>query len=735
MTGRSKRPRPTWTRLCLLGALVGAWLPARVGRAAEYEIFIDIDDEEDLYDLQVTGQIEDETFETLVELLRRGVDLNDADREGLYALPNLSYEDVDAILAYRADVGWISDPANLVLAGVISKRKLAAIAAFLVVTEPGRKLAATNGFVRLQSAYAIPDPVAPSAALQARVSTARYLTLGAAVVHTRLRVDDVRWDPARQALSAEPPSSRVHIPKAFAQWDTDDWGVIVGSYRIGFGQRLTFDNTGRFSPNGFFLDDAVLRSTDMTRACRESAGELDESPCAGDAGDIYISPDFRWRAGLRGVAAGFRHAKVPVGWMQGYAWASFQNRDIYQYELVDAAACEDPRNDDDPRCSAPDVFRREGDLGSLEPTSRHSFQTLPNMYDEALGGANLTWFHDRRTHLGVTGYGAATRWRVEDADLDFQEWSSTPFGGPYGAIGADAAWGRRWADLFVEVARSFDGMPESDLGPGGGGFAGIVRHTASWRTHELEFAGRYYDAGFANPYARPISAPDEFEGNRARDEAGVRVRYNGTIADRLSLRTLADVWAQPRERQPKLRSYIRADVRALDWFTPGFWFDYQNRDLRSFSREGTCYEVSVEFDEDGEPIPCAGERIQFTPRLTFDPHRRVRITAQYRHAFLDDPNYDDRFRQDSGATLILNTNPWRSLRFRLRSTWRFEDIDDNTRLEHSWWSYLEGSYRFAGWLTTRLRYDLRMWLDERTSTQTRTPSPEHWIRLQLEARF
>lgn len=728
--------RPSLARV-LAGCLAAAVLAVPgAARAAEYELFIDIDDEEDLYDLQVTGQIEDETFETLVEILRRGVDLNTASRAELYALPNLTYDDVDAILAYRADVGFINDPASLVLAGVVSERKVAAIAAFLVIREPGRELAATNGLVRAQIAYAPSDTLAPPAVVQARLSTARHLTLGGALFHTRLRVGDVRWDPAREALSAEPIRSRVHAPKFFAQWDTDDWGVIAGTYRIGFGQRLTFDNSGRFTPNGFFFDDAVFRSTNLTRECRLSAGELDTSPCTGAAGDVYVTPDFRWRTGLRGVAAGFRHAELPKGWMQGYAWASYQNQSIYQYELSDAAACADPRNDDDPRCSAPDVFDR-GDRAiadPLAPQARHSFQTLPEMYDEALGGANLSWFASRRAHVGITGYGAAPVWRVGGADLDFQEWSATPFGGPFGAIGADAAWGRKWSDVFVEVARSFDSMPQSELGPGGGGFAGLVRHTSTWDTHEIEVAARYYDAAYANPYARPIAAPDEFEGNRARDEAGARVRYNGLIADRVSFRALADVWAQPRERQPKLRGYLRADVQTVEWLTPGFWFDYQNRDLRNFARTN-CYEVSVEFDENGEPIPCGGERMQFTPRVTLAPHRRVQITAQYRHGLVDDPAYDGRFRQDAAATLIVNTNPWRSLRLRLRSRYRFEDISDNTRLEQNLWSYLEASYRFAGWFSTRLRYDLVVWLDDRTATQTRSPSPEHWLRLTLEARF
>ena len=110
----------------------------------------------------------------------------------------------------------------------------------------------------------------------------------------------------------------------------------------------------------------------------------------------------------------------------------------------------------------------------------------------------------------MTGYGAAPRWLVQDASLDFQEWSPFPYGGPFGAVGIDASWGHRWADLFAEVSRSVDSQGDRV----GGGWAGILRHTATFDNHELEVSGRYYDSEFENPFARPIAAIDQNEGLR-----------------------------------------------------------------------------------------------------------------------------------------------------------------------------------------------------------------------------
>ena len=115
-----------------------------------------------------------------------------------------------------------------------------------------------------------------------------------------------------------------------------------------------------------------------------------------------------------------------------------------------------------------------------------------------------------------------------------------------------------------------------------------MRHTATWDVHEIEVSGRFYDKEFENPFARPIAAADQSGGLRASNEAGGRVRYNAYLAKRVSLRTLFDMWSDVREVKPQLRTYFRMDVDATRWFTPGFWFDVQDRDLRT--REfGECY--------------------------------------------------------------------------------------------------------------------------------------------------
>src|SRR5688572_7728874 len=161
----------------------------RFARATPYETFIDVSDQADLDDLLAAGDITVDTYEELIELLGSGVDLNTADRAQLYALPNLTYDDVDAILAFRAaNNGVIRDPAALVGAGALSNDKLLAISAFLTLSDAADKFG-VSGWVRVMTRFApVDEDVAPPFALRGRFAKGRHLQAGFAAVMTRLQI-------------------------------------------------------------------------------------------------------------------------------------------------------------------------------------------------------------------------------------------------------------------------------------------------------------------------------------------------------------------------------------------------------------------------------------------------------------------------------------------------------------------------------------------------------------------
>lgn len=713
------------TLLCGIPAIAGL---ATTARANQYEVFIDVDNEEDLYDLQVAQTIESSTFEVLVELMQRGVDLNSASRKTLYTLPNLSYLEVDAILGYRDEVGRISDPALLVSQGILSEEKLRAIAAFLVVGLDERGNLPISGKVKLQTRYSTEDTGVPASAIRLRAQGPNNLSMGLIAFNTRLQIGDVRYDPSRQALTAEAPTNTVRLPKLFLQWKGEKFSAIAGTYRTGFGQRLTFDNTNQTDPDGFYGDSEVFRSPDLTRDCKESTGELSTAPCPASEGYTYVTPDYKSRDGLLGVAASMHEIPLGKGKLEAHAFLSYQPRSIYQYELYRPDICDDP-NSDDPSCSAPDIFRTRAN--PLEPTSEFSFQTISNVYAEKLAGANVNYAFDRRAHVGVTGYGSQVDWLVNGIELDFQEWSSLPYGGSFGAVGVDVANGFGNTDVFAEITRSFDGMP------GGGGIGGIVRTATGWGKNELATSLRYYDKDFANPHARPIAASDEFEGLRARDEVGGRVQYTGKFDKRFRVRSKLDFWYSPSEEVKKLLLFARGDMEVNDHIAVGLWSQYQDKDLSRNGRD-ECY-VGDDTDEIGPdgPLGCAGQQVQFTGRLRYTMNKKAWIDLQYQHRFQDDNNarFDEKYRQDFNIVAIATLKPTKDLRVRARTRYRFEDYTDNTYREQSSWSYLEMTYRLRQKDQLRLRYDFIKRLDDRDATMTRQPNPENWLRVEYEAHF
>ncbi len=124
-------------------AVLGVCTGDNLAGAVEYEARIDVTNEEDLYELEVTDQITPDTLTALLELMHDGVDLDAADCQRLYALPGLTWADVEGIVAYRHEHGHVTAQ-HLLVAGLIDEEQLVEIRPFLVshAAGEGRTLAA-----------------------------------------------------------------------------------------------------------------------------------------------------------------------------------------------------------------------------------------------------------------------------------------------------------------------------------------------------------------------------------------------------------------------------------------------------------------------------------------------------------------------------------------------------------------------------------------------------------------
>ena len=677
-------------------ALWVALLVSRPAGAIPYEVFIEVDTEDDLYDLLATQQISERSFDALLFLFQTRVDLNSADREALYQLPNLEYADVDRLLAYRQAEGPIVSLDALVSAAVLPARLVHSMAAFVIVDRRDGAEAPPTGFVRLQARWSGRyDRLPPPAALQARVRAASHLDSGAVLTITRNTLGRARWDAGRDGLSVRAEKPRLVLPKAYVEWDTPTWELVAGTYRIGFGQRLTFDVTAQVTPNGAYGDYELRRANDLTLRCKRSAGELEQSPCPASPAH-RVTPDFAWTNRLLGAAVGLERAPVGPGWLQTYVWASAQPHRVQSRDVVVRSRCPDPSLDE-PSCAAPRVFVRGGPSGLQ---SAASYASVSMAAVEPLAGLNVGYFWHARANLMITAYGATTRWLIRGPALDYQEIARKPFGGPFGAVGLSGAYGAGRHDLFVEVARSFDRQTG-----GGGGVGFIARSVTRLRDGELELSLRAYGPAFANPYARPVSAPDELDGLRARDETGVRARFVQRPHARLALRSLVDVWRRFQTSGVGVLGFLRADAELGTAWLVSVWAEYRS----------------------------AGKRMLAATRVAFDSGREWTVAVQLQHrTHRDGPSPGQR---DFAAIFGLSGRPVALFGLRVRFRYDLEDAFDNHRLPHTAWLYVESSFRVRRRDDINVRYDFRAFLDERESTAARLPSPEHWLWLEYVVRY
>ncbi|AKI99893.1 hypothetical protein ATI61_104685 [Archangium gephyra] len=685
-------------------ALLTTWLLLAVtgARAEPYDAELSISGEADLRALYEDGVLGEEEFETLRELLRTGVDVRTASREALYALPGLTWAQVDALLAYRARGAGAFEPEALVEAGVLTEAQLQRVRPFLA-----REAGATrtvSGRLRLLTAYGAADTLVPPVLLHAQAEGPLGLKGGAVVSLSRRRLEAVRYEPRRRSLVAELPGVAPRLPKLHLRWEGEHASVLVGTYRLGFGQRLTLDTTGRPAPDGFVPDDGFQPPGSPERRCMLTG----PGACPVEEPPGRVTPDFGWTEGFRGVAGTVR------GQVEGVALAftgfgSHQSRDLSPYELLDTRTRK-----------TPDVLAVLP--GKQVPgTVRFVSRTLPDVFHELAGGGHVSVGFSPRARVGLTGWGAWPLWAAEGMGLELQPGSRFPAGGGYGAVGADATWGTGPVDLFFEAARSVSGV--------GGGFGAVQRTVLGDRRRELELTLRHYERGFDNPHSRPVSSPDESEGLRASNELGARLRYLHQTEDGAWRMTgKVDVWTQPPGGEASgtfhLGTSARVDYVGVPELQPSVWVELRNKDLGQ-NGPGLCFE--------GED--CAGEQYRVAGRVRLDATESLRLAAQYQHTLVGSRQRPGSFQQDSRALLEVVVRPLPSLNVHGRASWLDEDLSENTRLTQTVRTSLEVAWDAIAGLGTRARYELVLDLKAPVGARSPPELPQHLFRLELEGRF
>lgn len=554
----------------------------------------------------------------------------------------------------------------------------------------------SQGTLRLMSQWLVRDHNPPPLGAVARYRYGHKLDLGLAAVSIRNRLGQVAYDPTRDALSAAAPRLRAELPLYYLTWQTAWSRLTIGTYKIGFAERLTFDNTGQPQPDGAATTLSLARPLEAVPACKQSQGELDQAPCSRVQGHDK-TPDFTWQTPLRGAALDLDVPVAAANTLKLSLFASQQVRSVYQYAVFDRKLCDDPRQDE-VQCDAPPVYVRLADLDA--PTATWTSSTLPKLVDQSLGGARLGYLWSQGLEVGALGWAAGDRFRPQGIDLDFQAWDRYPAGGPYGAIGL---YGRQSGDKLRsgwEVARSFDndlGHSDEAGGKPGGGWGAVARLETLGEAQSFLLALRHFDTAYNNPYARPKAAPDEFEGQRARDELGGEFGYLRYFGSARLLATL-DHWWRPSTWTAKLRAKARLDG--------------------SFSEDKWQPTLGLEFEH-------RERRYSAQPGVQWQPNSQCRLALRYRHDWVQEPTQSPGFRQDLSAWQDATVQVAANVALSLRLRYRLDNVLVNTDRAH------EFSGKSGAAIDLSPRWQIALFHMLRTTFG----DLEHWLGLDMSARF
>ncbi len=539
------------------------------------------------------------------------------------------------------------------------------------------------------------DSQAPPFAFRGSLQSPWNLDASVSVLGNRLLPRNLQWDPNQEMLTVDGVGFAARVPQAYLRWRYGPWTLIAGTFQVGFAERLVIDSTRSVTPHGFEVSTTGRDLAQLASACKLTP----ESSCR----NRFTTPDFTASEAFRGIAASIEDWPMTErAHLSSYAFASFQERSLYQYRLWDRRSC--PSGE---ACPAPNIAVRDT-LQQLK------LSTLPSAFRELAMGGRVALAWDQRMRAGITGYWAVPFW-INDR-LDFQAASRWPGGGPFATVGADAELAAAGAQWSMELARSFD----SDQG---GGF-GVVARTR-WRASAgyAEVGARFFDQNFDNPHGHPVSASDSVEGQAARNELGIRCTWTRRFWSRLSLRLRLDGWTNP-----------FADVRAA-WTLGAQGRIGANLEISPSMEVSLLGHVSwrqvptsacTEVDsEPGDMAAC--DRLRGSAGVQFLGHWE-RLRAALRSTL----SLDQDASLGASAIAQFDVKIIRALELRLRARFVDTSISAPTRAE-SRFATSADAHVALNHFAIAAGYDYQVWIDKRLATRERVPNPEHRLRLELRS--
>ena len=604
--------------------------------AYDYGRPLAITSEEDIRDLLSTGELSEADAQRLLSLLENKVDLNRASLDRLIELPGItlelaevlvkareesdgfeSYEEVEALPGFDAEIVDEIRPFTRLRPRfrirVPLKGKVDAKMVWNSPPAPPPVEVDEAEWGRSYRPYELSVDgkrldVLPESVLRVRSDVGEAVKVGV-VLSAGEGIAGYDFDTDYNRFQVEWGRPLIQVHKAYAAVKGTQWDAVFGSYALGFGQRLTFDESDRYQPRGFYPDHQVNTSGSFP------------------GGRQGLSFPQR----LFGAAGVWRDIRVGSGTIQFTGFISRRAYDAAPYDIRSVYV--DENNSADAQVYNAGFDMALGNI-RLYPSS------LPNVFTEQLQGFHTSFLVDKHNYIGTTAWYSLLSTSIPlDAPL---------LPGRFGAFGIDfgARIGAFRLNGEYTVLTNF-------------AQAGYLQAIARIPRGELLLGLRAYGRDFINPHSGGFADADTLGGLRNRDEIGYHFRGVYRVVKALTLRAYLNNWYRQSLGVWRFEGMGRIDYALDRRLEFGIFSTLKDKNL-ALSGRSRRYDSSGSSASDEPPVGPPegydvlglqedafvgsleeesaegdGVKARVGMEIHAHPHRRVMLLATYRRIYED----------------------------------------------------------------------------------------------------
>jgi hypothetical protein len=655
--------------------------------ARNYSTDIDVLDEQELRQLYYDGLLDDEEFDVLLGLFEAPIDINTSGRQDLYQLPGVTDAIASAIVDERVANGvyaFLDDVSTRV--EEVDKDLIELIKPFVRLRLPKGSSPPVRGsfdfglYKQFEATRAIEDDHSgkghtarqlgygqwPAMMFAGGVDLFGWLDAGLSGT-LQEGMANIAYEPASQDFFGTwgQPVFRPHSGWIRVQRPKGE--VLLGTYHVHFGHGLVLSTVSGRDRHGIFV-----RRT-------------------GIGGDDRI----REHSGLIGVTARAPAVKIGRATLDMTAVGSIRDYDQY-VGYIGLAGGED-LDPADPETLAP------GPRIWVDG-QKTSYMTMPRVFRVGLAGGNVALRFNRRTAIGITGYGAfldkAIIEGVEDQNTLMlrQRWPNDP---GFGSLGVHGSFGVWLFDLSAEYGLFLT------QGVAANAFYFVAEMEPAWG--EFVVSLRHYDEGYGNPFNRGEANSDQLAGNRARNEQGLRFAATIEPDKRFQVRARVDLSRNIRYDIHDLNVRGRVRGTPIKWLQLGLNVNWTNQNLDVNGRQHTygstlrgalsdvsnagegVTELELDLDEEGlerllddllNGTTHAGEKFSWSGQVRLQSKKWGNVNVRYKQDFTDNGKTFlsggecvDNFQRGHSVRVVGRLKPTKTTTIAAGALWFDEDWD------------------------------------------------------------